>query len=85
MSPVLVENELSKLLKKYKLLSTNNYSFFLGRMYFSSNDGSQNISIYQPKFNASELKKEKDNEYVIGWKSKGIYIYIYIYYIYIYI
>ena len=54
-------------------------------MYFSSNDGSQNIFIYQPKFNASELKKEKDNEYVIGWKSKGIYIYILHIYIYIYI
>ena len=29
--------------------------------------------IYQPTFSVSELKKDKGTEYIIGWKSKGVY------------
>ena len=29
--------------------------------------------INQPTLNMLELKEDKSNEYVIGWKSKGVY------------
>ena len=29
--------------------------------------------VYQPTFNVLELKIDKDTEYIIGWKSKGVY------------
>ena len=29
--------------------------------------------IYQPTFNVLELKEDKGTEYIIGWKSKGVY------------
>ena len=32
---------------------------FLGMMYFTSNDGSQNVFIYQPTLDMLELKKTK--------------------------
>ena len=35
------------------------YNFFLGRIYFTNNDGSQNTFIYQPILDAIELKKDK--------------------------
>ena len=47
--------------------------FFLGRIYFTSDDGYQNIFVYQPTFNVLELKIEKGIVYVIGWKSKWVY------------
>ena len=28
---------------------------------------------YQPTFNVLELKIDKGTEYIIGWKSKGVY------------
>ena len=31
------------------------------------------VFVYQPLFNMLELKKDKGTEYVIGWKSKGVY------------
>ena len=43
--------------KKLNSLATNLYHFFLGRMYFTSNDGSQNIFIYQPTLDTLELEK----------------------------
>ena len=70
---MLVENKLNELSEKAKLLSAKDCSFFLGRIYFSSNDGSQNMFVYQQTFSVLELKKEKGTEYFIGWKSKGVY------------
>ena len=29
--------------------------------------------VYQPPFNTLELKEDKGTDYVIGWKSKGVY------------
>ena len=29
--------------------------------------------VYPPTFNVLELKIDKDPEYIIGWKSKGVY------------
>ena len=41
-------------------------------MYFTSDDGFQNMFVYQPKF--STLKYENTStEYVIRWKSKGVH------------
>ena len=41
-------------------------------MYFTSNDGFQNMFVYQPTFNT--IKKNNTNtEYVTGWKSEGVY------------
>ena len=59
--------------KKVELLSTKLYSFFVGRLYFTSDDGSQYIFDYLPTFNVLELKKDKCTEYIIGWNSKGLY------------
>ena len=32
------------------------------------------IFVYQPTFNKLELKEDNGTEYIIGWKSKGVYI-----------
>ena len=59
--------------KKLEDLITKDHNFFLSRIYFKSNDGSQNMFVYQPTFNVLELKIDKGTEYVIGPKSKGLY------------
>ena len=41
------------------------YNFFLGRIYFTSNDGFQNMFVYQPTLNVLELKIDKSTEYII--------------------
>ena len=43
--------------KKLNSLTTKDYNFFLGRNYFTSNDGSQNMFIYQPTLDTSESEK----------------------------
>ena len=42
--------------KKLNCYQQKDYSFFLGRMYFTSNDGSQNMFVYQRTPNTLELK-----------------------------
>ena len=42
-------------------------------MYFKSNDGSQNTFVYQGTLDTVELEKDKDSDYVISWKLKGVY------------
>ena len=59
--------------KKLNSLITKDYIFFLGRMYFTSNDGSQNKFVYQPTLDTLELKKDKRIDYVLIWKSNGVY------------
>ena len=54
-------------------LITRDYNFFIGRIYFTSNDGSQNTFVYQPTFDTLELKKDKGTDYVLSWKSKGMF------------
>ena len=48
------------------------FSYFLGKDFFGD-DGFQNMFVYQPIFNILKLKEDKDAEYVISWKSKGVY------------
>ena len=38
-------------------LSTKDYNFFLRRIYFTSNDRSQNTFVFQPTLDTLELKK----------------------------
>ena len=45
--------------EKLNSLSTKYDSSFLGRIYFTSNDGSQNTFVYQPTLDTLELKKDK--------------------------
>ena len=45
--------------KKLDSLITKDYNFFLGRIYFTSNDGSQDRFVSQPTLDALELKKTK--------------------------
>ena len=59
--------------KKLNSLTTKDYNFFLGRMYFASNDWSQNTFVYQPTLDTLEIKKDKGTDYVLSWKSKGLY------------
>ena len=55
--------------KKLNSLITKDYNFFLGRNYFTGNDGSQNTFVYQPTLDILELKKGTD---VLSWKSNGV-------------
>ena len=59
--------------KKLNSLIIKNYNFFLGIIYFASTDGSQNTFVYQPTLDTSELKKDKGTDYVLSWKSKGVF------------
>ena len=59
--------------KKLNSLITKDHNFFLGRIYFTSNDGSQNAFIYQPTLDTFELKEGKGTDFVLCWKSKGLY------------
>ena len=38
-----------------------------------SDDGSQNMFVYQPTLNTLEIKEDKGADYVVDWKSKEIY------------
>ena len=58
--------------KKLNSLITKDYNVFLGRIYFTGNDGSQNMFVYQPTFNVLELKNDKCTEYIISCKLKGL-------------
>ena len=58
--------------KKVNSLITKGYTF-LGRICFKSNDGSQNTFFYQPTLDTLELNKNKGTDYVLSWKSKGVF------------
>ena len=42
-------------------------------MYFTSTDGSEDTFVYQPTVDTLELKKDKGTDYVLSWKSNGVY------------
>ena len=48
-------------------------TYDLGRMYFTGNDSLQNMFVYQPTLRMLQLQKYKVVNFVIRWKSKGIY------------
>ena len=45
----------------------------LSRIYFASNDRSENTFVYQPTVDTLELKNDKGINYVFSWKSTGVY------------
>ena len=51
-----------EVLIKLNNLTTKYYNFLLGRMYFTSNDGSQIMFVNQPTLDTLELKKDKDTD-----------------------
>ena len=59
--------------KKLDSLIKNDDHFFLGRMFFTSNDGSQNTFVYQPTLETLELRKCEGTDYVLNWKSNAAY------------
>ena len=48
----------SEVQKELNDLITKDYNFFLGKIYSTSIDGSQNTFVYQPAVDALELKKD---------------------------
>ena len=62
-----------QVLKELNSLTTKDYNFFFGRMYFTSNDEHQNTFVYQTTLDTLELKKDKCTDYVLSWESKGVY------------
>ena len=48
----------SEVQKELNDLITKGYNFFLGKIYSTSIDGSQNTFVYQPAVDALELKKD---------------------------
>ena len=59
--------------KKLNSLIRKDHNFFLARMYFTNNDGSQNTFIYRPTLDMLELKKDEGTDHVLSWKSNGVY------------
>ena len=59
--------------KRLENLITKDYNFFLGGICFTSNDGSQNMFVYQPSFNLLKLKIDKSTVYIIGWKLERLH------------
>ena len=60
------QNEIGK-------LQINDLSYFFRKFFFFGDGGSQNMFVYQPTLDTLELQKEKGNDYVLSWKSKGLY------------
>ena len=53
-------------------LQTHDLSYFLIKIFFGD-DGSQSIFVYQPRIDTLDLKKGKGINYVLSWKSKGVF------------
>ena len=73
MKYIVVQNELNELLNKFRPISIKDYSFSLGRIYFTTKGGLQNMFVYQPTF-STKKSQDTNAEYVVGWRSKGVYV-----------
>ena len=58
--------------KELNSLITKDYNFFLGRIYFTGNDGSRSTFVYQPTLDTLEFKKDKGTDDALSWRSKGV-------------
>ena len=61
--------------KKLDSLITKDYSFLLGRIQFTSNDGLQNMFVYQPTSSTIKFRDTNtvsSSEYMLG--IKGVYV-----------
>ena len=66
-------NKANEVPKKPNSLTAKDYNFFFGRIYITSNDGSQNTFVYQPTLDTLESKIDSGTYYIFGWKSRGVY------------
>ena len=64
-----IKREQDKIVK----LQTHDLSYFLDKNVFDY-DNFQNMLVYQETISMLELKEDKGTDYVIGWKSKWVYI-----------
>ena len=62
---VLFENRVNKLSNNVKAMSTKEYGFFFGRIYFTSADGLKNMFIYQPTLSMIKYHHTRNN-YIIS-------------------
>ena len=53
---------------------TKDYSFFLGRIHFTSDNGSQSAFAYQTILDKLELTKDRGTDHAFIWKLKGVFI-----------
>ena len=53
-----------KFQKKLNSLMGKDFNFFLGRIYFTSNDGFRNAFVYQTALDKLRVKKDKGTDYV---------------------
>ena len=67
-----VRSKMRKNEKKKEKLKISDLSYFLGKNFFGD-DAFQNIFVYQPTFSKLGLKEGKRTEYIIAWKSKGLF------------
>ena len=59
---------------KIATLQMHDLSYFIGNnLGRGGYDGSQNTFVYQPALSMLQLKKVKGIDYVISWKSKGVF------------
>ena len=56
----------TKYLEVLKKLTTKDYNFFLGRMCFTSNDGSQNTFVFSTNTLYIRSKKDKGIDYILS-------------------
>ena len=70
---LITSNKTKNLKVQKRLNSLMTIDFFLGRLYFASNAGSQTMFFYQPTLDTLELKKVKGTDYLLSWKLKGVY------------
>ena len=68
------KSELREEKDKIARLQTFDLSYFHGKNFFGDNAW-QNIFVYQPTLDMLELRKDKDTDNFLGWKSKG-YIFL---------
>ena len=47
-------------------------SYFLTKSFFGD-DSFQNVFVYYPTLSTLDLKESKCTEYIIAWKSKGLF------------
>ena len=67
-----VSQRANKNKERIEKLKMFDLSYFLGKNVFGD-DVFQNVFVYQATLSKLELKEDKNTEYVIGWKSKGLY------------
>ena len=58
--------------EKLNSLTTKDYNFSLDRIYFTSNDGSQNTFIYQPTVDFRIKKDKRSNLFLVGNQREGL-------------